>query len=292
VAITKPEYTALLGKEDLYTKLTYICVEGELISKQSSDGLGQKLRHLPEPNRIRLIVDVLEESIKTNADAGLQVNEVKSNSKIVADKGLYEMIWMSLVKMGTYLKEVKTKDDRLISSMSFTNVDVIGKMKNEIAMDKKSTERSVKRKREAIKFEGAVADYLKENLTDIEWEEGDAKIMTNHDLSGQGIDILGKCDNGSNTVWIPIQCKDRENAIPPEEIDTFITTVRQLKEVKLALNKNDVFLPLLVLAKAKSFKYDMYYKLITKNIITVVDDGKAIGEKTVELINTRDESGL
>jgi len=272
------------------SNMIYLMMEGDLISRQATDTeLNARLRNIPKPPRTRLLVDILEESLKTNPEAGLITAEVKTSSKIVEKRAIHEMIKMSLRHTKTFLTALELKDPELATPDLFVDAPTIASMKKAIEMDRKNTERSTKRKREAIKFESAVADYLKEFDfdTDITWMEGDAKIMEEHGLEGQGIDILGSCSEGGNTVWIPIQCKDRENSIRQEEITSFESTVKQLRAAKTALNPQDTFLPLLVLAKQKSFNFELYHKLCCQSIVTVIDDEKTVGSKTAELIEAR-----
>jgi len=290
VGITKPDYEASLSKSDRHSNMIYLMMEGDLISRQATDSeLNGQLRHLKKPSRIRLLVDILEESLKTNADAGLITAEVKYSSKIETKRSIHEMIKMSVSRAKIFLNSAEKKDSEFALPSTFANTELIESMKKEIEMDKKNNERSSKRKREAIKFESTVANYLKEFDfdTEIEWMEGDAKIMEEHGLEGQGIDILGSYSKGGNTVWIPIQCKDRENGIRQDDITSFESTIRQLRTVKTAVNSNDTLLPLLVLAKQKSFNYELYHKLCCQSIVTIIDDTTAHGVKTAELIQSR-----
>lgn len=302
VALTTPAYRASLSmNEEKLQEHVYLQIEDELISWRDADPvLSVRLRSLPDPSRIRLIVDILEESIKTNPESGLVMNSVKSNSVIQTQKGLHEMMLLSLNLAGKHLRRCEASANEKTTGTTldgfFADEELRKKIEGDIYQNKKASSRSTKRKREGLKYEKAVSDYLEHQLDAIDfrgehcpitWEDNDATIMAEHGLEGQGIDTLGKLVIPSldRTVWIAVQSKDRESAVPPKELDAFSSTVQQLKDVKCALNPRDIVIAILSLAKPKSFTYSNYEKMLEKGIITVVDSETA-GAKTLMAIES------
>jgi hypothetical protein len=295
LALTTTDYRESLGtNEEKLQEHIYLCVEDELISWREADPvLSVRLRSLPVPTRIRLKVDILEESLKTHQEGGLVVNSVKSNSTIQPQKAIHEMMLLTVSLGGKHLRR---DEEAAVKGPVFYNDDFFKKMECDIHQNKKASTRSTKRKREGLKYEKAVSDYLENQLNSIEygeescpitWEDNDATIMAVHGLDGQGIDTLGKLvipSLGKN-IWIAVQSKDRESAVPAKELDAFSSTVQQLKDVKCALNPRDVVVSVLSLAKMKSFTYTNYEKMLEQGIITVVDSETA-GVKTLMAIES------
>jgi hypothetical protein len=295
LALTTTEYRESLGtNEEKLQEHIYLCVEDELISWREADPvLSVRLRSLPVPTRIRLKVDILEESLKTHPESGLVVNSVKSNSTIQTQKGIHEMMLLTVSLGGKHLRR---DEEAAVKGPVFYNEDFFTKMECDIHQNKKASTRSTKRKREGLKYEKAVSDYLENQLNSLDyfeencpitWEDNDATIMAEHGLDGQGIDTLGKLvipSLGKN-IWIAVQSKDRESAVPAKELDAFSSTVQQLKDVKCALNSRDIVIAILSLAKPKSFTYANYEKLLEKGIVTVVDSD-TFGVKTLMAIES------
>jgi hypothetical protein len=121
---------------------------------------------------------------------------------------------------------------------------------------------------------------------DIKWLANDSAISAVNELGNhQGIDILGELSLENKTIWIAIQAKDHEQAVPKAELKKFIDTVKLLESNKLALNPNDKFISILSLAKIKSHSYSLYEDMLNEGIITIVESSlEEIGSKTYSAI--------
>jgi hypothetical protein len=120
---------------------------------------------------------------------------------------------------------------------------------------------------------------------DIKWTEGDAAISAVHELGDlQGIDMLGELDMGSKTIWIAIQAKDHEQAIPIGELKKFVDSFKKLESNKTAINSDDRVIAVLSLAKPKSFSYPLYENMMKSGALTVVESISDVGEKTANSI--------
>lgn len=286
IPLTSISYKDSLDKDisKLY-EIIYLRMENDIISINDTDAkISSKLRNTLEPSRLRVIVDILNEDMKTNPNSGVIINAVKARSTIIPQKGVHEMIFQSLGVMGKHLKSVKEKDSTLTDSKIFSSAEMITALKASIEMDKKNSTRSTKRKKEGLKFEAAVAEKVSSEMKEVKWNHSDATISATNDLEGEGIDTLGELKLTDRSIWISIQCKDRESAIPKMELEAFIKTVNQLKEKKLEINPNDKFISVLCLAKEKSFNYKLYQELLHEQIFTVVEDKEDIGNITLTTI--------
>lgn len=278
--------------ENLAKKI-YLRIEGDLISLQTPDSnMESKLRQGKGGIRERVIVDILEESVKTNPESGLLINSVKAKSKIEKDKAIYEMIWQTLTLFNKHISRIS---DLKPDSVIFCNNTLVESLKGDIEKDKAAAKRHTKRKQDGHKFEHNIAEYLKrggsaiefdENTYDINWLANDSAISATHDLGElQGIDILGELRLDTRSIWIAIQAKDHEQAVPKSELKKFTDTVKLLESNKLALNKNDKFVSILSLAKTKSFSYNLHEDMIKDGIITVVESSiEEVGSKTYSVI--------
>jgi hypothetical protein len=262
-------------------------MQDDIISIKDVDAkISSKLRNTLEPSRLRVVVDILNEDMKTNPNSGLIINSIKARSTLTPLKAIHEMVFQSLSVMGKYLKLVKEKDATLTDSDTFISTEMITGLTACIEMDKKNSTRSTKRKKEGLKFEAAVAEKVSSEIKEVKWNHSDATISATNDLEGEAIDTLGELKLGDRSIWISIQCKDRESAIPKAELEAFIKTVNQLKEKKLEINPNDKFISVLCLAKEKSFNYKLYQELLHEQIFTIVEDKEDIGSVTLTTIQT------
>lgn len=289
IAVTTPDYPQVeKAAEHIYLK-----IDDDLISFREADpNIASKLRNLKTPSRMRAIVDILEESLKTNPDAGLSIANVKAKSQIISGKGIHEMILQSLSLFRNYQSKIFEQDNTLSNSSLFTTEERINDLRKSINKNLAAANRSVKRKREALVFENAIYEYLRENFfieidsnkVDVSWEDNDATISVNHDIEGEAIDTLGKISISQNSkVWVLIQSKDHEKAITPKKLDTFISCVNEFRKKKQEINPNDKIIPILALAKSNSFSYKVFEHM-QKNGIHVVIDDETPGEKTYNLI--------
>ncbi len=301
IAITNPEYNAKKDERDKCQELIYIRIENELICCIDAESkIASKMRHLKEPSRIRVIVDVLEESIKTHPESGLMIQGIKSLSQIANGKALHEMIYDSLDLAQKHMNSVID----LNNHDQFVHADRMKEMEGHINKNLKAASRSIKRKKEGLIFEDAVGKYLANNLSimdvnsqdvQVSWEHNDATIAARHDLVGQAIDTLGHIRFPAFSVWLAVQSKDRESAIPPNEIQAFLKSVKSLRDNKCQLNPKDKVISVLSLAKAKSFNYELYYTLLQHMTLPVIEDSsnqETIGEATKKAIMSQLEQML
>lgn len=147
-------------------------------------------------------------------------------------------------------------------------------------VDKKNTVRSMKRKKEAIKFEGKIAEALTHRFEGIEWDHKDSHISAQHNLNGEGIDSLGNTEINGTNVWIALQVKDKESGLTKDELNKFVNTVEELR-VKYP---NDIFLSYLVLCKKKGFTAELSMNMMKENITVLWD---STGETTPNIIENQ-----
>jgi len=274
IALMNDAYMNTLSSND--TKIQeniYIRMEDDLISFPSADPtIASKLRNTPLPSRLRIIVDILEESVKTNPEAGLAITGVKSKSNIIHGKAIHECIIRSLDLFKKHITRVIQNND-----FTFCSDELLKKLEEDCNPNKEKNKKSAKRSKEALLFESRVSKYLETELSSVNigeedytitWEDNDATISANHNLEGQAIDTLGRLATKNNTIWIAIQSKDRESAIPKCELDNFINTLNSLRVNK---DVNDKIIPILTLAKMKSFNYDTHIMMLKAGIFTVVE---------------------
>lgn len=282
LAVASAAHASTIDVGEKLAEHIYLRMEDDLISFREADPrIASKLRNLKAPSRIRLIVDIIEESMKTNTEAGLVTSGVKSKSHIAGagDKGIHEMMEQSLSLFRKHLAKVfetaLTDED---AATAFVAEGRLKEMEGHINKNLAASSRSTKRKREGLVFESMVGKYLRGAFEDIEisgvsieteWEESDATIAANHELTGQAIDTLGVLRLPDRNIWIAIQSKDRECAVPKKELDAFVSCVAELREKKAA----DKVIAVLSLAKSKTFNYATYKYMLKNNIMTVVEDG-------------------
>jgi len=301
VAVTNAEYNEKKDEKDKCQELIYIRIENELIACIDAESkIASKMRHLNEPSRNRVIVDILEESIKTHPESGLLIQGIKSLSQIANGKALHEMIYDSLDLTQKHMNNVKEHNNH----EQFIHADRMKEMEGHINKNLKAASRSIKRKKEGLIFEDAVGNYLASNLSmrdgngekvQITWEHNDATIAARHDLVGQAIDTLGHIRFSGFSVWLAVQSKDRESAIPYNEIQAFLKSVKSLRDNKCQLNPKDKVISVLSLAKAKSFNYELYYTLLQHKTLPVIEDSsneEMIGEATEKAILSQLEQML
>jgi len=288
IPLTTNTYKDSLDKDiqKLYEYI-YLRMQDDIISINTLDSkISSKSRHVEQPARLRIILDILNEDMKTNPNTGLIINSIKARSNITPQKAIHEMVLQSLSVMAKFLKAAKEKDAILSDTKIFNTAEMITALKASIEMDKKNNTRSTKRKQEGLKFEAAVAEKVSTEMKEVKWNHSDATISATNDLEGQGIDTLGELKLEDRSIWISIQCKDRESATPKAELEAFVKTVNQLKEKKLELNPNDKFISVLALAKEKSFNYKQYQELLHEQIFTIVEDKEDIGSITLTTIQS------
>jgi hypothetical protein len=220
------------------------------------------------------------------------IQGIKSLSQIASGKALHEMIHDSLDLTQKHMNNVVDINNH----DQFVHPDRMKEMEGHINKNLKAASRSDRRKKEGLKFEAAVGEYLAINLSvmDIDgqevkigWEHNDATIAARHDLAGQAIDTLGHVRFSEFSIWLAIQSKDRESGIPANEIQAFLKSVKSLRDNKSQMNPKDKVISILSLAKAKSFNYDLYYTLLQNNTLPVIEDtsnAEKIGEATEKVI--------
>lgn len=293
--LTKEEHTLHLEKTDSkdHNQL-YIVIDDHVIAFYPFPEM-RKYITAPgiEPSRIRLKLTIIDESIKCNKDAGINITAVKFNTRIVEGKAIYECIHRSLHLFDNYLKNLKSINPEITGELFTTNLTII---KNTIEKDKEQTKKRTQRKKEGIQFEGRVSENIKQNLGaitiddidyTIKWEDKDSLISADNNLDGEGIDLLGTLTLPNKKIYIAAQMKDRESGVPKKEIDKFIKTLQSFNDTHI--NNTDKMIALLVLAKENSFNYETYFQLISQNIITIVER-KNPGDDAIKIIENQIEN--
>jgi hypothetical protein len=204
---------------------------------------------------------------------------------VSSGKAIFEMIEQSLSLAKKHIDKVIDLGDET----QFVHADRLNEMNGYINKNLAASSRSQKRKKEGLKFESAVGQYLSNALSsihldeesiDIHWVLNDSTISANHDIQGQAIDALGEIRLPDYSIWLAGQSKDRESSIPQKEIDAFIKSVNSLHEQKVVANPRDKVIGVLTLAKAKAFNYELYFNLLQNKILTVIENTETVGEAT------------
>ena len=174
-------------------------------------------------------------------------------------------------------------------------------------------ERSMKRKKEGVLYEGQISDLLKAAFPAIEiegvmhpmkWKDKDSEITAAYDLQGEGIDILGVLNLGdvsptseainqiimpssttsvsSKRIWIVLQIKDNELSIAKAEKDKFLITRKSLMDKY----PSDIFISALVLAKKISYTAPLAMEMMREGILTILEDSQPLGELLEEVLWT------
>jgi hypothetical protein len=293
--LTKEEHSLHIQKTEAKDQnQLYIVIDGHVISFYPFPEIRKYLTAAGiEPSRIRLKLTILEESIKCNKNAGINITAVKFNSRIIEDKAIYECVHRSLHLFDKYISSLLKINPDITVEMFNTNINNI---KDIIEKDKEQHKKRNKRKKEGIQFEGRVAENIKELLSEItindipytiKWEDKDSLISADNNLEGEGIDLLGTLSLPDKKIYIAAQMKDRESGVPKKEIKKFTDTLQSFKDKHL--KNDDKIIALLTLAKEASFNYETYSELIKKNIITIVERGKA-GDESIKIIETQLEN--
>lgn len=281
VAITSDDYvagTTLLGT-DAALRIN-INVQGDIIDDSANDfGLGYKIRHMEDVSRVRIIMAVLRDTVKKNNDFGLHLGHLKKDSGFSKNGAIYQMVLQTLARANDYFKIIK-ETYSIGNSAGFRDSAIVKKFSECMQVDKKNTVRSMKRKKEAIKFEGKIAEALTHRFEGIEWDHKDSHISAQHNLNGEGIDSLGNTEINGTNVWIALQVKDKESGLTKDELNKFVNTVEELR-VKYP---NDIFLSYLVLCKKKGFTAELSMNMMKENITVLWD---STGETTPNIIENQ-----
>jgi len=301
VAVCNNDYINALEKTKekaiIHQNRVFMFIEGDLINHNPNDfGLNQDMRHLPEPKRMRVFIEILNEKMKDISDSGLKVLHIKNTSSISEKSAIHQMISKTLKLANKYFKNIGELDGALDKPDNFYTIDIMKQVRVSLEDDKKHCERSRKRKKEALNWESRIAEYITDEFSQvqfndteytIDWMDNDAKISSKYDLNGEGIDILGIFSINEKNIWICIQCKDQERSV--SGADKFIDTKNELN----AKNSTDIFLSFLILGKKKSFEPGLVMKMLKNNIITVLEDDKNnIGYNINEILLNQIESSL
>jgi len=188
------------------------------------------------------------------------------------------MISQTIARAGDYFKTIKAANKSIGDAGAYCDEGIVAKFRSYLEVDKKSMERSQKRKKEGIKFEGLITDVLKTKFEEINWEDKDSRISAEHELEGEGIDMLGYNDlSNEKGLWVAIQVKDKELSLREDDTKKFLDTVEELR-VKYP---NDVFLLYLVLAKKKSYTAELAMDMCEKGAKVVWDTN---GERLTNIL--------
>lgn len=280
VAITSDDYekeTKINGTEAAFH--VHIKIQGDIVDDVPSDfDLKNKIRYLPNMSRSRIIVSILKDSVKKNNSYGLHLGHLKKNTDFSNNGAIHEMASQTIARAKDFFKIItESHSSSLIDP--FKDKEVTSKFLKYMHVDKVAAERSIKRKKEGIKYENTITNALEgiESLF-IEWDHKDSHISAEHELNGEGIDSLGKAEINGRTIWIALQIKDKENRLNKEDKKKFISTLAEFRQKK----SDDICLSYLILAKNKSFTPAVWLEMRTNDIDTIVDSNGDITVKTID----------
>lgn len=202
----------------------YMRIQGDLISDApvTDPNLNNSFRAAVgiNPSRMRVVVEILSERVKTMKLSGLHLENFKKRSTIRADGSIAVCVRKTFSVYKKYM-EKKLKG----ATESELNV-LLEECLNDGARHAK---RSKIRKQEGLKYESAVAQALREEFDedDVVWNTSDVQIMTDHGLGKQGIDVLGTY--AAANLMVAVQVKDK-GALQYTDIEKFVDTVKELQE--------------------------------------------------------------
>ena len=167
-------------------------------------------------------------------------------------------------------------------SNAYKDQSVTAKFLKCMHVDKVAAERSIKRKKEGIKYENTITNALDNGIDNlnIEWDHKDSHISAEHNLDGEGIDSLGTGEINGKTIWIALQVKDKENRLGKGDKGKFVNTLNQFR----AKYPDDICISYLVLGKEKSFTPKLHKEMCENDIETLVDSD---GSMTVKVIDNQ-----
>jgi len=262
-------------------KQFWLFVQEDLISNKTGTlGMDNALRNMgPAQSRLRYIIDILKEGIKDNSETGLVIEGVKRKSTIQQKLAIYEMIQETLKLGKKYLSAVEEIDGALLDRNAFLNDDVLAKIPKFIETDKIHTEKSRQRKKEGIKFEAVVKNYVQEELEELDsneivWETNDSEISVAHDLGDfQGIDLLGSVVLRGRNFRFAAQMKNKKSALSQAELQNFVQTVDALKK----RYEQDTVYAYLVVANEKCLGGAIIRQLQPYDISIVIEEDELVG---------------
>ena len=107
-------------KAIIHQNRVFMFIEGDLINHNPNDfGLNQDMRHLPEPKRMRVFIEILNEKMKDTSDSGLKVLHIKNTSSISEKSAIHQMISKTLKLANKYFKNVGELDGALDKTDNF-----------------------------------------------------------------------------------------------------------------------------------------------------------------------------
>ena len=313
VACCKDEYIKTLASplESLSARV-YMSIEEDILNDKPKEyGLNTIIRNLPTPTKTRILIKILKESVKDNKDSGLQVTHFKKGTEINEMMAIHQNLKLTLKLASKYFASITP--EHLQNSNAYFVADVQNKLLSSFADNKKHMERSMKRKKEGVLYEGQISDLLKAAFPAIEiegvmhpmkWKDKDSEITAAYDLQGEGIDILGVLNLGdvsptseainqiimpsstisvsSKRIWIILQIKDNELSIAKAEKDKFLITRKSLMDKY----PSDIFISALVLAKKISYTAPLAMEMMREGILTILEDSQPLGELLEEVLWT------
>jgi hypothetical protein len=312
VACCKDEYIKTLASDIKYVSRIYSTLQDDILNESPSDlGLNTEIRHLPSPSNARILVNIINESVKTRNDSGLKVTHFKKGTMIDENKSIHQAIKLTIKLASKYFASITP--EHLQNSNAYFVADIQNKLLSSFADNKKHMERSMKRKKEGVLYEGQISDLLKAAFPSIEiegvmhpmkWKDKDSEITAAYDLQGEGIDILGVLNLGdvsptseainqiimpssttsvsSKRIWIVLQIKDNELSIAKAEKDKFLITRKSLMDKY----PSDIFISALVLAKKISYTAPLAMEMMREGILTILEDSQPLGQLLEEVLWT------
>ena len=199
-----------IGQSDAdMSRQIFTRVEGDLISDRpvldQDIVISIRTALLKMSGKFRIIVDVLNESLKDNRDAGYIIEPFKRDSKLIQRKGIH-----------TAIKPLLSVFSRIFHD-NIVPIDAV----DSIARHRKA---SRKRGDEGVKYDKEVCDELKDYFDNDTWITNDSHISSEYRLEGRGIDALGM----NEFRYIAVQIKNTES-LKKDGIEKFVDTVTELR---------------------------------------------------------------
>ena len=229
IAYVNEAYVLGAKKETAATTVAaqvYIRIQGDLISDSpvTDPDLNNSFRAAVgiHPSRMRVVVDILNESAKKNKASGLHLENFKKRTTIRADGSIAACVRKTFSVYKKYMEKKLAKA---------TDSELNALLQECLNDGARHAKRSKIRKQEGLKYESAIAQGLREEFgeDDVIWNTSDVQIMTDHGLSKQGIDVLGIYTAAN--LMIAIQVKDK-GALQFTDIEKFVDSVKELQEKK------------------------------------------------------------
>jgi len=237
VARVKDEYLLDRRKEDLGAGV-YVIYGSYLLNSKPFPINNQLTRNLPKGSNYRIICEVLDEGIMNIKRAGIDLAQVKVDSRITPQTNIYKSI-EDMVRLSKRWFEYLDDNRRLDSDDGIykdSDEDFLSSILDYTHKAKTNAEASKKASKNGCKIEQMIGDLCSKEIQKInnytlEWIHGDAIIMSKFELDKQGIDSLCVVtdEEGNDVGYLSIQVKSKLT-ITDDDIHKFHETNKNFLE--------------------------------------------------------------